>query len=248
MPPRPAAGLCGGDTAQLTLDNSILWGNTGGALSLVSGATAEVTHSIVQGAGASGSGWVGPGSDGGGNRHADPRLLDPAGGDVRIAAADSPALDAGDDDLAIGTTDPAGQARIQGDAVDMGAMEQHLAPTASMPALSGTATSDILITGTANTSVNAGAGDDLVISAKGRQVITLGAGRDTVVLEHYPDSDVINDFALGEDRLDVRRVLQTIGYAGSNPLASGHVKCLIGGGASWCSSTGTEPRVRSMPR
>jgi len=225
-------GAVQGDLASLTLDNSVLWGNTGGALSLVSGATAEVTHSIVQGAGASGAGWVGPGDDGGGNRDADPRLLDPAGGDVRIAAADSPALNAGDNSAAVGTTDLAGQARIQDAVVDMGAMEQHLAPTVGTPALSGTAGSDILTTVMANTSVNAGAGDDLVISAKGRQVITLGAGRDAVVWNWFPDSDIINDFALGEDRLDVRGVLQAIGYAGADPLASGHVQCLNGSGGA----------------
>jgi len=227
-----SGGAVRGDLATLTLDNSVLWGNTGGALSLISGATAEVVHSIVQGAGASGAGWVGPGSDGGGNRDADPKLLDPAGGDVRIAAADSPALNAGDNTAVVGTTDLAGQARIQDAVVDMGAMEQHPVPTATTPALSGTAGSDILTTVLANTSVNAGAGDDLVISAKGRQVITLGAGRDTVVWNWFPDSDVINDFALGEDRLDVRGVLQAIGYAGADPLASGHVQCLNGSGGA----------------
>lgn len=224
-------GAVQGDVASLTLGNSILWGNTGGALSLVSGASALVAHSIVEGAGASGS-WVGPGSDGGGNLDADPRLLDPAGGDVRIAAADSPALDAGDSAAAVGTTDLAGQARIQDAAVDMGAMEQHLVPNPGARALSGTAASDILTTVTANTSVSAGAGDDLVISAGGRQVITLGAGRDTVVWGWFPDSDVVNDFALGEDRLDVRPVMQAIGYAGADPLASGHVQCVAGPGGA----------------
>jgi hypothetical protein len=51
-----------------------------------------------------------------------------------------------------------------------------------------------------------------------------------VVWSWWPDSDVVNDFALGDDKLDVRRVLQALGYAGSNPLASGHVQCLNGGG------------------
>jgi hypothetical protein len=223
-------GTVQGDATLLTLDNSILWGSTGGSMSMVSGASAVVTHSIVQGTGASGSGWVGPGSDGGGNRHADPKLLDPAGGDVSIAAANSRALNAGNDGLAMGTTDLAGQVRIQDAAVEIGAMEQHPVPSATTPALSGTAASDILTAVTANTSVDAGAGDDLVISAKGSQTIALGAGRDTVVWSWFPDSDVVNDFALGEDRLDLRIVLQAIGYAGADPFASGHVLCVNGGG------------------
>lgn len=116
--------------------------------------------------------------------------------------------------------------------MDIGALEYHPAALSATTSLVGSATSDILIAQTANTSVNAGAGDDVVVSAIGRQVITLGVGRDVLVWAYYPDSDIVNDFAPGDDRLDLRKLLQTVGYAGTDPLASGHVTCANAAGGA----------------
>jgi hypothetical protein len=63
-------------------------------------------------------------------------------------------------------------------------------------------------------------------------VITLGDGNDLVVWSYYPDSDVIADFTLGDDRLDVRKLLVSygVGYGGGSPLAGGHIACVAGSG------------------
>ena len=53
---------------------------------------------------------------------ADPKLVDPANGDVRLRAG-SPCIDAGANEWVRGDTDAAGNPRVQGDAVDLGALE-----------------------------------------------------------------------------------------------------------------------------
>jgi hypothetical protein len=65
-----------------------------------------------------------------GNRWSDPRFVDPAAGDFRLQP-DSPARDAGTDQLAGGLAqdDLFGAPRVQGDAVDLGAIE-NAAPEA----------------------------------------------------------------------------------------------------------------------
>lgn len=213
--------------------NTILWGDS--PEEVAGAADPVVSYSIVEGSGGSGS-WNGTaGTDGGGNIDGDPKYLVSAQADLHLGSDLSPAINAGTNAAASAaglTDDLMGAPRVQQSQVDMGAYEQILGGTA---ALAGTAGNDQLVAQRVNTSVNAGEGDDIVISALGRQVITLGGGDDIVVWGYYPDSDVINDFTLGADRLDVRNLLAgwAINYTGGSPLSSGHIACLnaTGGGA-----------------
>ena len=123
------------------LINVILWHNSAsvsGDVMYNLDATPTIAHSLVQG------GWDGSGivnfsrssvTDGGGNIDADPLFVIPVHpadaptttGDLQLQA-DSPAIDAGDNSaLPAGvTTDLAGNPRLMGDAVDMGAYEFQL--------------------------------------------------------------------------------------------------------------------------
>jgi hypothetical protein len=166
-----APGLGGGfynDASAPNLQNVILWGNLDNSGMTASaqiyntnGSTPAITHSLVQGSGASGASWDGTlGTDGGGNLDDDPLFLrapDDGGdgwgvggnddyGDLRLGTA-SPAINAGDNSLLpADTTDLDGDVdtaeplpydlnnnpRVLDAVVDMGAYEQHNeAPTIS---------------------------------------------------------------------------------------------------------------------
>lgn len=68
----------------LDVDNTIIWGNTGGTFQVYQHESNSVRYSNVQG------GYTGPG-----NINIDPQFADAAAGDFRLAAG-SPAIDAGD--------------------------------------------------------------------------------------------------------------------------------------------------------
>jgi hypothetical protein len=115
------AGTSGGGVSQinnLTIANSIVWGNTApDSPQFVSG-TPSITSSIVQG-----------GYAGAGNRDADPQFgtavpaAPSTGGDLHLKPA-SPAINAGDNTgIDPASTDSDGRPRIIGATVDMGAYE-----------------------------------------------------------------------------------------------------------------------------
>lgn len=141
------AALAGGH-AHIVLRNSIVWGNEGIAVDNQGLATAAFRHSIVQGFGDSGTGWVGNGSDLGGNRNADPVLggLGDFGGAIPglRPGAGSAAIDAGDD---CASEDYRGVVRPQGAGCDIGATEvrQHVLNVAVQGA--GTVVSETAVIG-----------------------------------------------------------------------------------------------------
>ena len=134
-------GLYIGSSDYVHIRNSIIWGNTAESdANVYNSYGARYSHSLIEGSGGSGEGWVAAfGADQGGNLDDDPRFADhvPAqgnpttAGDYRLTE-DSPAIDAGDGDVfAAGatpdlsgvTTDLAGGDRVVSGIVDMGAYE-----------------------------------------------------------------------------------------------------------------------------
>jgi hypothetical protein len=81
------------------------------------------------------------------------------------------------------------------------------------------------IDGTGRGSLIGTAGDDRITGGSGAQTITGGAGRDVFVYTSMRDAgDTITDFLPGTDRLDLRGLLASVGYAGGNAIGDGVVR------------------------
>ncbi|MFZ5457002.1 MAG: LamG-like jellyroll fold domain-containing protein [Pseudomonadota bacterium] len=70
-------------------------------------------------------------------------------------------------------------------------------------------------------------GDDLIVGNAAADTITGKGGADTFVYRSLRDGmDTITDFVPGEDRLNLRGVLASVGYAGADALADGRVRVI----------------------
>lgn len=68
-------------------------------------------------------------------------------------------------------------------------------------------------------------GDDQFVGGAGADRLTGGAGDDVFTYTAMGDArDTLVDFTPGEDRIDLRALLASIGYAGSDPIADGVVR------------------------
>ncbi|GET35368.1 S8 family serine peptidase [Microseira wollei] len=68
-------------------------------------------------------------------------------------------------------------------------------------------------------------GSDTFIGSQGRDILTGGFGNDVFRYRRLADKgDTITDFVVGSDKIDLTNVLDDIGYRGTNPIASGHVR------------------------
>lgn len=78
------------------------------------------------------------------------------------------------------------------------------------------------------------AGDDIFIGGAGADTLTGGSGADMFAYTSMRDAgDTITDFTPGTDRLDLRTLLSSLGYAGSDPVAEGWVRFVaVNGGTS----------------
>lgn len=85
------------------------------------------------------------------------------------------------------------------------------------------------------------AGDDVLTGGIGADTLTGGAGRDLFVYQSLRDAtDTITDFTPNEDQLDIRELLQSIGYQGAQPFDDGV--------ARWVSvAGGTQLQISAKP-
>ena len=81
-------------------------------------------------------------------------------------------------------------------------------------------------TGTAGRDVITGTpGDDILIGGVGADLLTGGAGNNIFVYTSLRDAgDTITDFVPGKDTLDLRPLLASLGYTGSDPVADGWLR------------------------
>lgn len=74
------------------------------------------------------------------------------------------------------------------------------------------------------------AGDDVLTGGLGADTLTGLAGADLFVFNTLSDGvDTITDFQLLQDRIELTRVLQSLGVVSADPIASGHVRCVQSG-------------------
>ena len=71
---------------------------------------------------------------------------------------------------------------------------------------------------------------DRIIGQQGRDRLTGGEGEDIFVYQSIRDAgDIITDFEIGRDTIDLTEVLKTVGYTGSDPLTDGYIEVLASG-------------------
>ncbi|UCH84509.1 MAG: T9SS type A sorting domain-containing protein [Candidatus Latescibacterota bacterium] len=118
-------GALSNSYSNLTVTNTIFWGNSGAEIYNFAEGVPVLSHSIVEGSSGSGPGWdTTLGVDGGNNLDADPLFASPSIGNLRLGQG-SPAVDAGDNTAPyLSATDHDGLPRIHNGIVDMGAYEQ----------------------------------------------------------------------------------------------------------------------------
>lgn len=86
-------------------------------------------------------------------------------------------------------------------------------------ALTGNAGDNYIVSGPGGGSVDGGAGNDTIRVGTGPHVLTGGAGNDTFAFASRADhGDRITDFTSGQDQLDLRSLMHSLHYAGSDPV------------------------------
>ncbi len=67
-------------------------------------------------------------------------------------------------------------------------------------------------------------GDDTIIGSRGRDILTGGLGNDIFRYNALVEAgDIITDFEIGSDKLDLEGVLNSVGFDGSDPIAEGYI-------------------------
>lgn len=75
------------------------------------------------------------------------------------------------------------------------------------------------------------AGDDVMVGGAGADTLTGGAGSDLFVFNNMRDAiDTITDFTPQIDQIDLATLLDSMGYAGTNPFNEGYARLAVVGG------------------
>ena len=103
-------------------------------------------------------------------------------------------------EVAVASTTDLGLTRLR---LDTGAIGVTLAANATGENLNGSAGFDLLLGGDGADTLTGLAGEDILFDGAGADVLAGGAGADTFVLAYDGETDLITDFTLGEDTIDL---------------------------------------------
>jgi Ca2+-binding RTX toxin-like protein len=93
----------------------------------------------------------------------------------------------------------------------------------------GTSTGDYILGREGRDILTGLGGNDIIVGGAGGDVLTGGMGKDWFFYTNIRDiGDTIKDFELGNDKIVLTDLLDSLGYDGSNPLADGYVKWVQG--------------------
>ena len=90
--------------------------------------------------------------------------------------------------------------------------------------ITGSTSNDVLSGGAGNDTISGGAGDDVIRGGGGKDVLTGGSGADRFIFEGAADAgvyagrDVITDFAIGQDKIDLKAIDGNTATAGWQSL------------------------------
>lgn len=89
---------------------------------------------------------------------------------------------------------------------------------------------ELIVSPGPGSTLTGGAGNDTLVSSRGEDVLSGGAGADRFVFEAENWAPArIADFEPGADVIDLRGMLDAIGYAGTDPFADGHLRLIEDG-------------------
>ncbi|WP_322894997.1 MULTISPECIES: calcium-binding protein [unclassified Yoonia] len=103
-------------------------------------------------------------------------------------------------DIFVASSSEAGITQLRFDPGPVGAT---ITPAVAGHIVTGTAGNDILMAGRTNSVISGGDGDDILRDGPGSDMLTGGAGADLFILTPDGAPDMITDFELGKDRLDL---------------------------------------------
>lgn len=90
--------------------------------------------------------------------------------------------------------------------------------------LNGEAGKDFLYGFFGKDTLNGGDDDDYLMGGRGNDILTGGNGNDTFAYTDITDAgDMIMDFTIGRDKIEMKNVLRKYGYSGSQPLNDGYL-------------------------